>query len=336
MTNELQVIVEESGLEQNKVETLLSSFGQYFQDAKLIADQSRGILVTNEEQIDEMAKAREARLKLWKIRCQVENTRKELKEQSLREGKAIDGISNVIKALIFPVEEHLEKQEKFLEILEKSRKAERLANRIEALSQYVDDVTLYTLADMPDEAFAKLLNDCKKAFTDQKEAEKKAEEERIALEKADALEREKLRIENEKLRKEALEKEEKARIEREKQEKLLAVEREKQEAALQKEREAREKVEAEIKAKKEADEKAKREEEEKKRQEELTRLQAEKEARLAPDKEKMRVIYKNIQDIRKEIHITGFASDEAQDVALNVELDLQRILNKIEERMKNI
>lgn len=325
MSNELQLIAKDSGLEENKVETLLSSFGQYFQEAKSITEESRNIVVTSEDQIEEMAQAREARLKLWKIRCQVENTRKELKEQSLREGKAIDGISNVIKALIVPVEEHLEKQEKFAEILEKNRKAERLANRIEELSQYVDDITLYSLSDMADEAFAKLLNDCKKAFEDQKEAELKAEKERIAQEKANAEEREKLRIENEKLRKEAAIKEEKARIEREKQK-----------AELRKEREAREKIEAEVRAKKEAEEKAQKEAEEQKRTEELERLRAEKEARLAPDKEKMRVVYKDIQDLKNKIHTTSFASDEAQDIANNTVLELQRVMVSMAERMKNI
>jgi hypothetical protein len=39
-----------------------------------------------------------------------------LKEQALREGKAVDGIANVLKALIVPLEEHLDKQERFVEI----------------------------------------------------------------------------------------------------------------------------------------------------------------------------------------------------------------------------
>src|SRR5713226_7711522 len=114
MTDDLKLIITQSGLAENKVQELMSNFSTAFNEARALVDSSKDIIVTSEDQIEEMSKAREARLKLKNLRVTVENTRKELKEQSLREGKAIDVAANIIKALIAPVEEHLEKQEQFL------------------------------------------------------------------------------------------------------------------------------------------------------------------------------------------------------------------------------
>lgn len=293
MNNELQLAINQSGLEKNKIDTLLSNFGDYFKKAKVIADKSKSIVVTDEQQSDLMQEARFARLELKNIRCDVENTRKELKEQSLREGKAIDGIANVIKALIIPVEEHLEKQEKFIEILEAKRKAERLTRRQEELSKYKSDISFYNLNDMSDEAFNKLLADSKASYEAQKEAERKAEEERIAREKKEAEEREKIRLENEKLRKEAEIREKKLAEERRKAEEA----RRKQEEILRKEREAKAKLEAELKAKQEAEEKAKREEEERKAKIEAEAKEAERQKQLAPDKTKLLELAKAFEAI---------------------------------------
>jgi hypothetical protein len=312
--NELQLVVEQTGLEKSKVETVLNSFGKNFQEAKVTVEKAKSISVTSEDQKEEMLEARKIRLQLKDIRVNVENTRKELKEQSLREGKAIDGAANIIKALIIPVEEYLENQEKFAEIQETKRKAERLAQRIELLSPFVEDISFYSLNDISDEAFKKLLDDSKKAFEAQKEAEKKAEQERIEQEKKEEKKRQRIKKENEKLKKEA----------------------EERERQLAKEREAREKAEDEIKAKKEAEEKAAKEEDEKKKNEELEKLKAEKEARLAPDKEKMRVVYKNIQTITDNIHSLTFASDEARKVAGQTIIELQQVMLNMAERMKKV
>jgi ATPase subunit of ABC transporter with duplicated ATPase domains len=47
----------------------------------------------------------------------------------LREGKAIDGIANVLKAVIVPIEEYLDEQEHYIE---RKREAEEEARRLEA------------------------------------------------------------------------------------------------------------------------------------------------------------------------------------------------------------
>jgi hypothetical protein len=219
---ELAVVGKDNGLEPTKVEVLLSNFGQAYATAKELAAGATDIVVTHEDQTALMREARAKRLALKNVRVGVENTRKSLKEQSLREGKAVDGMANIIKALIVPVEEHLENQEKFAEIRQAERKAARHAERIEKLSKYVADVSLYSLDDMADDTFENLVASSKEAFEAQEAAKAKAAAERIAAEKAAAEEQERIFQENIRLKEEAAERE--AAIEAERK-KRLEVER---------------------------------------------------------------------------------------------------------------
>ena len=274
--NQLTIAVKKSGLQPSKVDSLLQSFTGYFGQAKELAGAAKGIVVTDESQTDLMIKARESRLDLKKIRIEVEKTRVELKGQSLRESRAIDGISNLIKALIVPVEEHLEKQEKYIETRELEQIEKRNSERITKLSAYVEDVTLYNIRDMSNDAFDKLLASSKAARDAEKAAEEKAEKERLAVEKKEAEERARIEKENKELKKEATEREKKIAAEREANEEKLAAEKKKTEEAgvkLKAEKEAQEKKEREARELEEAKKKAEEE--------------AKRKALLAPDKEKL-------------------------------------------------
>jgi len=130
-TNQLQVIVKESGLDSTKAQYLLDNFQDYFKIAAEWELKARSIKVTDATQKTDMEMARVGRLFLRDKRIDIEKARKKLKESTLREGKAIDGIANVLKALIIPLEEYLNTQEHFVEIkeakeVEKARK-ERVA-----------------------------------------------------------------------------------------------------------------------------------------------------------------------------------------------------------------
>jgi len=129
--NQLQVIVQQSGLEATKAQFILAQFQNYFDIAADWEVKAKGIIVTDGSQTAEMAMARAGRLFLKEKRIAIENARKQLKEQALREGKAIDGISNVLKALIVPIEEYLDKQEHFVEIRQKEAEARRLVEEAE-------------------------------------------------------------------------------------------------------------------------------------------------------------------------------------------------------------
>lgn len=281
--NQLVVVAKESGLEESKVNGLLSMFGDDFTKATKALEWSKTLVVTEESQTDLMKKAREARLKLKDIRVNVEHTRKELKEQSLREGKAIDGMANIIKAMIVPAEEHLEKQEKFAENLAKERKARISAERLNKLLEYTDVPSMYSYEDMEQSVFDTLVKDLKTAKEARIAAEKKVEADRIAAEKAAAEEQERIRKENAKLKAEAeareaaLAKERAAaEAERKKLEEKAAKERAEVEAKLAKEREAREAAE-----KAEANRKAAE------AQKIATAEEEKRKALLAPDKEKL-------------------------------------------------
>ena len=319
--NQLTIAVKKSGLQPSKVDSLLQSFAGYFDQAKELTGSSRSIVVTDEAQTDLMIKARESRLKLKDIRINVEKTRKELKEQSLREGRAIDGVANIIKALIVPVEEHLEKQEKYSETKELERIEKRNSERITKLSVYVEDVTFYSLKSMSDDAFNKLLESSKVTYDAKIAFEKKAEEERVAAEIKETEERARTKKEILKLRGEAMKREEKAEIVRKANEKKLAEEKRKTEAA-----------EAKLKAEKEAQKKREREAREleearKKAEDELLRATI-----LAPDKEKL-IEFAGLID---KLQVPNLASREA-GLILNEALGkLNEISNNLREKSKTL
>ena len=321
-------IVEETGLEKTQGQVILDNFSGFLKEASEWEAKAKMIIITDISQVEEMSKAREARLALKSIRVNSENVRKTLKEKSLREGKAIDGIANVIKALIVPIEEHLEKQEKFAENLELERKAKIEAERALELSKYVEDITLYNFKDMSDEVFAKLIISVKLAFEAEQKAIKKAELERIENEKKEKAEQERIKVENAKLKAEAEAREKDLAKERAEQEKKLQAEKEK----ARKEAEAREKVEAELKAKKDEEERLKKEAEAKLQAEKLAKLEAEKQAKLQPEKDKLTAFAEKIKNLETptDLSIAGRAIVE------EAEKKLLAIAQEIKLKIKNL
>ena len=238
-------LVENSGLETSKAQYLLEQFQDYFKIAADWEGKARAIVVTDEEQKAEMKMAREGRLFLRQKRIDVENARKKLKEQSLREGKAIDGIANILKAVIVPIEEYLDEQEHFAE---NKRKAEEEARRLEA---------------------ERLLKEKEERERKEREAEEKRireenEKLRKEAEKREAAAKKEREAHERKLAAERKKAEEQARKDREAAEAKAAAERAEHQKAMEAERK-RAAAEAE-KARKEAEAKAKREREEYERQ----------------------------------------------------------------------
>lgn len=309
--NELVQVITESGVEESTALTLQNSFLPFFEKAKEWKEKAESLVVTDVSQTREMKMAREARLALADIRIDADKKRKALKEDSLRYGKAVQGVYNVIEFLIKPIESHLLDQEKFAERQEEKRKAALKAERDAELLPYIEFVPYQVdLGELSDEGWQKLLSGVKLQAQAKIDAEKKAEEERIAKEKADDEERERMRVENEKLKAEAIEREKKAQeelaeqkrladIEKKKQDDLLASEKAKQDAErklaeekLAKERAERTKIEAELKAKQDAE----IAEQNRKEQAEKERIAAEKKAAKAPDKDKLTAWVKGINE----------------------------------------
>lgn len=181
--NNLLEIVESSGLEKEVSASLKDQFLPFFDQAEEWKKKAESLVVTDESQIREMKMAREARLALRAIRVDADKKRKSLKEESLRYGKAVQGVYNVIEYLIKPIEKHLEEQEKFVEIQEAKRKAELKAQREVELAPYSEFLPVgLNLEDMSDEDYNKLLSGAK--------LQKKAEEERRIKEEKERVERE--------------------------------------------------------------------------------------------------------------------------------------------------
>ena len=219
MENQLLIIVKESGLEKTKAQVLLDNFTDYFQIAAEWETKARAIVVTDPKQKADMAMARVGRLFLREKRIAIEKTRKELKEQALREGKAIDGIANVLKALIVPIEEHLERQEKFIEI-KAAEKAEQ--ERIDAEIKAEQERISREKAEEAERI--RIREENIRLQKEAEEREKKMKAEREAAEKARLIQEEKARKERERA-------EQEIKIERERHERELMQEKAKAEAA---------------------------------------------------------------------------------------------------------
>ena len=205
--SKFELMVRESGLDKTKAQYLLDNFTEYFAIASDWENKAKTLAVTDENQTAVMKMAREGRLFLQSKRVDIEKARKDLKDQSLREGKAIDGIANVLKALIIPIENYLRDQENFVVNKQKAEVAERQRLALELL---------------------------------RKQEEEKAEIDRKARE----AEQNRLRLENERLKKERQATETKAMMEKMKQDKIREKERKLAEEKLATERE-RSRIEAE-------------------------------------------------------------------------------------------
>lgn len=334
--NQLSVIINESGLEQTKGQILLDKFSDYFKIAAEWEAKINSLNVTDVTQKAEMKMAGEARKFLKAKRTDIEKTRKELKEQSLREGQTIDSIARVLKNLIEPLEEKAEEIEKFAERKEAERVEALRIERLFELQKYDFQYnTGFDLGNMDEAMYQSLLAGCKKTYEDRIEAERKAEEEKIARAKAEAEERERIRLENERLKKEAEERERihaeerrKAEAERKAFEEKARKEREEAEAIARKEAEERKRVEAELKAKEEEEKRKIAEAKSKADAEEKARKEVERKAKNAPDKVKIEELKVRIENIE----LPSVKSEEAQAIVNDVKALLSKVSQHIQSK----
>ncbi len=333
--NQVLAIIEQSGLEESTAENLKLKFSPFIEQALEWNEKAKTLKVTDVTQVREMRMAREGRLALKDIRVRVEKTRKELKEDSLRKGKAIDLVANLLKSLIEPTEQYLETQEKFAEIQEANRKEEQRKLRTALLEPFGVQTEFYKLDEMDETTFQNLYQSSKNAHENRIAEEKRLEEDRIAREQQEVKARERIRLENERLKAEAEERERIMREERMKAEaerkaaeeaaaKKLAEEKAKAEAEqkamreeaqkkLAAERAERERVEAELKAKQEAEAKARAE------------AEAAAEAELSKgDKEKFQDIINSLESIKGKY---TFKSKKYKALAASVDELIDKTIN---------
>jgi hypothetical protein len=297
--NELQLIVDKLELAPEQAKPLLDIFGYFFVEAHKIIAQSKSLVVTREDQIEEMGFAKGYRSRLRDLRIEADKARIALKEGYLRGGNAVQSIYNDIEKIIEPEENRLKEQEKFAEILKEKRLSERFVKRTEQLSKYTDNLSIYNYKDVDDESFDFLLKNVKMQYDNQLLEEKKLEKERLVREKKEIEEREKIKLENERLKKENEIKQKALDDQRKKEQ----IEKEKQDKILAKEREERRVIEEKIAKEKEEKERVIAEEKEK-----------EKQLLLAPDKNKLIALAKAFEDVL----IPNVTSDEAKQTIQDV------------------
>jgi hypothetical protein len=181
MKKEIDAIVHTGLIEKNKADYIKEKFENFTSTIEEWSEKANQIVVTDESQKEIMATAREGRLLLKAKRIEVEKVRKSLKEQSLQEGRIIDGVAKYLTSLIEPAEKHLELQEKFIEIKEQEKRLILKQERIKILMPYSDviDVDSLQLDLMTDEAFETILNGSKVALQKKQEEILRAEKEYI-------------------------------------------------------------------------------------------------------------------------------------------------------------
>ncbi len=339
-TNELVRVVETSGLESQTALMLKERFLPFFDKAEEWRQKAESLVVTDASQIHKMKMARHARLALRDIRLDADRVRKELKEDSLRYGRAVQGVYNVIEYLVAPIEKHLQNQEDFVIIQEANRKAELKLKREIELQLYAEFVPIgLNFGEMSEYDYLKTLNGAKLQLQAKIDTERKAEEERIAKEKAEAEERERVMLENERLKAETEAKEKQLAEERAKAEadrKALEEKARKEKAAadakLKAEREAKEKLEAELRAKSEAEARAKKEAEAKAAAELKAKQDAERKEKAAPDKAKL-IELANVID---QLIFPELKSEEAERILTDVKALLTKVTGFIREKTSKL
>lgn len=268
IAEKLDEVITSSGLQKDEANSVKENYLPFLVELQTIKEQSVKINFESPTDVDEKI-ARDLRLKVVKIRTGAGSVKDARKKIHLLKGNLEQASYNLIKADCELIEEAFTQVEKAREIAEKKRKAELKEERTKILAEYseVVSVEFIDLANMDEDSFSRLLETSKISLQTKRDAEAKAEAERLAAIEAERKRIEEQRLENERLKKEA-----------EKKEKELEAERKK--AA-----EEAEKIRIENE-KKLAAEKSKAEAERKLAEEKAAKLQAEAEAKLKAEREK--------------------------------------------------
>lgn len=195
-SNELAVIIKDTGLEPSLAQEFTINFEEHFRMASEWAKKAKKIIVTDPSQTVIMQEARTARLFLREKRLEIEKFRVSRKEYFLKGGRAIDKVANFLKDTIIPIEEHLDRQEHFVELQKKAEEARVLAEfhaKQEAEIKAKEEADRLALAKAKEEN-DRLRKEAEKAqaqarkaeaeLQDKKQAEAKAEADRLKAEEA--------------------------------------------------------------------------------------------------------------------------------------------------------
>lgn len=231
----LTELAQKSGIELTKAEAHVSAFHPAFAE---LSELSRPLATLDKENptADHAKIARETRLKIVKVRTGSESIKDERKKVLLAEGNLIQSAFNLVKDACILTESEYEEIEKHQERVEAKRREELKTTRIELLAPYETDTEFLPLDIMDEEKFQALLAREKESFEavtakrlqdekDRIEADRKAEEARLAEIEAEKQRQAERDAENERLKKEAEIRESELAKERAEREKQIEAER---------------------------------------------------------------------------------------------------------------
>lgn len=192
----------EFGLEISSAEKITKGLTTILKEREILSEQYSKVIKL-ETNRDNISTFRELRLQIRDNRTKgIEPWRKTNKEIFLRGGQFVDAIGGKESKENIRMEEQLLKGEKHFEILEQERKAKLKTDREKALEKYEVETEHIQLGEMAEDVWLNYFNGVRLQYDGRIAAEIKAEEDRIAKEKAEKAEQERIRKENEQLRKE--------------------------------------------------------------------------------------------------------------------------------------
>lgn len=245
MENQLVVLPQEVSVLSERVATekreeVNNILNQLFAGTESWKQQIANITVKDHTDKMAMSIADTARLNVKKARLDAEKLfdAKRYEVQRLKsefdlEDKLWLKSKQIMQEMFKSLEQEAEYKANTAKRYEIEQKETRTQERLQKVIVYNPTVSRFDIENLSDEMFNVFLSGLEKEHNDRIEAEKKAEAERIAKEKAEAAERERIRLDNERLKKEAEQKEKELAAERAKAEQ----ERKNAEAKAQKERE---------------------------------------------------------------------------------------------------
>jgi hypothetical protein len=230
MENQLVVVLPEeiaqiaanvSVEKRNEVQTVLN---HVFNGVSKMREQLDSVAVVDQNDKVNMKLANTIRLGVRQVRLEAEKTfdakRAEVQQQMLSY-KTEDSLwlkaKQTMQILTKEIEENARWKEETKERFEAEQKELKTQQRMIKVAKVAPEMARTEFESMSDETFEMFFTGIEKAFNDKIEAEKKAEEARIQKEKEEAAERERIKVENERLKKEAEEKEKALEVERKKQ-----------------------------------------------------------------------------------------------------------------------
>lgn len=153
---EIKEAIENSGMTKQEAQSFLVSFVPNIKTLSELLPEVKKINTENPTEED-CASAKELRLKILKNRTASDNTKKSIKAEFLMKGNLVQGIYNIIEKVSKENEDALSNIEKFLEIKEANEKAELKAKREAELGKYMDNVSLFPLGEIAEEAYQDIL-----------------------------------------------------------------------------------------------------------------------------------------------------------------------------------